>query len=157
MLVQIVVALAHPQHDGLLGTVRHGARSALGPVADALAAPDGHPGAALGLALLPGRAVTAAKAGLLDVLGTAGVGALLPLGPVGDAQSPLHDAVGTSVDGALAPDAGAAAASTARCASVMGGLLDGSRSRSRRRRRGIFGTLGALCAVVSGILAGAGR
>ena len=146
------MTLAHPQYDGLLGAVRHGARSALGPVADALAAPDGDPGAALGLALLPGRAVAAAKAGLLDVLGTAGVGALLPLGPVGDAQASLHDAVGTSVDGALAPDAGAAAAPTARCAPMMTGVARGSRCRCRcRGTLGTFGTLGAAASSILGL------
>ena len=145
------MTLAHPQYDGLLGAVRHGARSALGPVADALAAPDGDPGAALGLALLPGRAVAAAKAGLLDVLGTAGVGALLPLGPVGDAKASLHDAVGTSVDGALAPDAGAAAAPPARCAPMMSGFV-GSGSRCRCRCRGTLGTFGTLGAAASSIL-----
>lgn len=140
------MALAHPQHDGLLGAVRHGARSALGPVADALAAPDGDPGAALGLALLPRRAVAAAQPGLLDVLGAAGVGAPLPLGPVGDAQPPLHDAVGASVDGALAPDAGAAAASAARCAPMMCGLADGSRCR------GSLGCFGTRLGTAAGIL-----
>jgi hypothetical protein len=124
--VLIVVALAHPKQNGLLAALRRGARFALGPMGDAPSAPDGHLGAALGLALLPGRAVAAAQAALLHVLGAARVTALLPLGPVGDAQPPLHDAVGAALDGALAPDAVPAGASPARRAPVMAGLLRGA-------------------------------